>query len=71
MDAKSNEQKYDEKSVPSQSIFSQDTNYKGENSNFNNQVIKVNITKIRHIGIMYPLIRHTEKETMSLFPKNA
>lgn len=35
MDAKSNEQKYDEKSVPSQSIFSQDTNYKGENSNFN------------------------------------
>lgn len=44
MDAKSNEQKYDEKSVPSQSIFSQDTNYKGENSNFNNQVIKVNIT---------------------------
>ena len=36
MDAKSNEQKYDEKSVPSQSIFSQDTNYKGEkNALFN------------------------------------
>ena len=45
MGAKSNEQKYDEKSAPFQSIFSQDTNYKGEKLTLiNSQVTKVNIT---------------------------